>query len=165
MYAKGGTNLTMTLDKVEIKGVEMGVYMEKEGKSLTIRGNSTIEFKENGIGVGVWGKVESVNLNDVTIKGEGVGSMGVYVGVYTKGTGNGTVALEDVRISKVGTGVRVEGRETLTITKGSVDFTGNNGVGVYLGSLVTKASLKGTTITGQNKGTGVYAVGGRGMGS
>ncbi|AQX30161.1 hypothetical protein BscR1v2_002060 [Bartonella schoenbuchensis R1] len=141
----------------------MGVYMEKEGKSLTIRGNSTIEFKENGIGVGVWGEVKSVSLTQTVITGGGVGSMGVYVGVYTKGTGNGTVALEDVRISKVGTGVRVEGRETLTITKGSVDFTGNNGVGVYLGSLVTNASLKGMRIrgNGKGKGTGCMRRGGR----
>ncbi|ENN91326.1 hypothetical protein m07a_01970 [Bartonella schoenbuchensis m07a] len=54
IYAMGAGNgtLTMTLEKVDIKGVEMGVYMEKEGKSLTISGNSTIEFKENGKGHG-----------------------------------------------------------------------------------------------------------------
>ncbi|ENN92676.1 right-handed parallel beta-helix repeat-containing protein [Bartonella schoenbuchensis] len=96
VYAVGAESLEMTLEKVEIKGVEMGVMMEKGGKSLTIRRNSTIEFKGDGVGVGVLGEVKSVNLTRTTITGQGgIGSMGVYA----MGTGNGalTVALTDVK--------------------------------------------------------------------
>ncbi|AQX31205.1 right-handed parallel beta-helix repeat-containing protein [Bartonella schoenbuchensis] len=76
VYAKGGTNLTMTLDKVEIKGVEMGVYMEKEGKSLTISGSSTISFMGD-YGVYMGNGVTSAELNDVTITGKNKG-MGIH---------------------------------------------------------------------------------------
>ncbi|AQX31204.1 right-handed parallel beta-helix repeat-containing protein [Bartonella schoenbuchensis] len=155
IHAMGGTNLTMTLDKVEIKGVEMGVYMEKEGKSLTIRGNSTIEFVGDGVGVGVWGEVKSVSLTQTVITGGGVGSMGVYA----MGGGTLEMTLDDVRISKVAMGVVMGRGKSLMISRNStIDFKGD--YGVYMGNGVTSASLMGTTITGDGKGTGVYAVGG-----
>ncbi|ENN91337.1 hypothetical protein m07a_02090 [Bartonella schoenbuchensis m07a] len=163
IHAAGTKEMMMTLEKVEIKGVEMGVYMEKGGKSLTISGNSRIEFKGDGVGVGVLGEVKSVNLTRTTITGQGgIGSMGVYVGVYAMGAGNGalTVALTDVTISKVQTGVRVEGRGTLTMTgKSTIDFKGD-GWGVYVGNSVTRAELASVMITGEDKGKGVYAMGG-----
>ncbi|MGL2349640.1 hypothetical protein ACOWKN_06080, partial [Helicobacter pylori] len=125
MVSKG--TLTMTKGSITGKGSGYGVYamVGKEGKSLTIRGNSTIDFKGDGVGVGVLGEVKSVSLKDVTIKGEEsgyVGSMGVYaMGVGTKEM---TVRLEDVRISKVGMGVVMGQGKSLMIRGGSVDFTG-----------------------------------------
>ncbi|AQX31199.1 Right handed beta helix region [Bartonella schoenbuchensis R1] len=155
VYAKGGTNLTMTLDKVEIKGVEMGVYMEKEGKSLTISGSSTIEFVGDGVGVGVWGEVKSVSLTQTVITGGGVGSMGVYA----MGGGTLEMTLDDVRISKVAMGVVMGRGKSLMISRNStINFMGE--YGVYVGNGVTSAELNDVTITGKNKGMGIHAMGG-----
>ncbi|AQX31200.1 right-handed parallel beta-helix repeat-containing protein [Bartonella schoenbuchensis] len=92
--------------------------------------------------------------------------------------------LEGVTISRVGTGVRVMGGKSLTITGGSIKevqtgivmmkgeslmISGSSTIsfmgdyGVYMGSLVTNASLKGMRITGRGSGQGVYARGGTGM--
>ncbi|ENN91020.1 hypothetical protein m07a_10250 [Bartonella schoenbuchensis m07a] len=239
VYAVGGTNLEMTLEKVEIKGVEKGVYMEKgesltirensriefkgdgvgvgvgkdvksvnltrtvitgigsgmgtgiyavgagngeltvaltdvtvskvqtgvvmgKGERLTVSGSSRIEFKENGIGVGVWGEVKSVNLMGTRIMGDGKGR---GTGVYVVGGTNMTMTLEGVEVSQVKMGVVVGKGENLTMEKGSIDFMGNDGVGVYLGGGVASASLMDVEIKGQNKGTGVYAMGGAGNGT
>ncbi|ENN90512.1 hypothetical protein [Bartonella schoenbuchensis] len=74
-------------------------------------------------------------------------------GIYAAGD---DVTLNMVNISRVETGVRVE-KGTLIMNQGSVtDFTGT---GVIVGDGVTKADLTRVTITGQNKGTGVYMEG------
>ncbi|WP_210160359.1 right-handed parallel beta-helix repeat-containing protein, partial [Bartonella melophagi] len=138
---------------VRISGVEMGVMMlGKEGKSLTIRGNSTIDFKGDGVGVGVLGGVTRVSLMRTVITGEGSGT-----GVYAMGVGEMAVGLDNVRISNVAKGVSVEGTGRVTIRGGSVDFTGAHGV--YVGKKGTSAELRGTRITGDGSGTGVYAMG------
>ncbi|AQX31197.1 hypothetical protein [Bartonella schoenbuchensis] len=118
------------LDNVRIKGVAMGVMMEKGGKSLTISGSSTIEFVGDGVGVGVWGEVKSAELTQTVITGKGSGT-----GVYAE-------------------------RGTLIIEKGTtIDFK-ESGWGVYVKGGIKNVSLTGTTITGEESGYGVYAVGG-----
>ncbi|ENN91330.1 right-handed parallel beta-helix repeat-containing protein [Bartonella schoenbuchensis] len=131
VYMEGGD---VKLDNVRIKGVAMGVMMEKGGKSLTISGSSTIEFVGDGVGVGVWGEVKSAELTQTVITGKGSGT-----GVYAE-------------------------RGTLIIEKGTtIDFK-ESGWGVYVKGGIKNVSLTGTTITGEESGsTGVYAKGKEGM--
>ncbi|MGL2349706.1 right-handed parallel beta-helix repeat-containing protein, partial [Helicobacter pylori] len=143
----------VTLEGVGISKVKTGVVMVGVGGTLTISGSSTIDFKGDGVGVGVLGGVKRVSLKDVTIKGEESGT-----GVYAMGVGEMAVRLDNVRISKVAKGVSVEGKGSLTVGKGSVEFKGAHGV--YVGKKVTSASLNDVTIKGDGKGKGVYAMGG-----
>ncbi|AQX31201.1 Right handed beta helix region [Bartonella schoenbuchensis R1] len=146
VYAKGGTGMAMRLDKVNISQVEMGVEVEKG--VLIMNQGSVTDF--TGTGVMVGDGVTSASLTGTTITGGGSGS----TGVYARG---GNVTLNMVTISKVGVGVEVE-KGTLIMNQGSVtDFTGT---GVMVGDGVTKADLTRVTITGQNKGTGIHAMGG-----
>ncbi|MGL2349644.1 right-handed parallel beta-helix repeat-containing protein [Helicobacter pylori] len=185
----------MTLGDVGISKVEEGVYAM--GGTLTMNKGTTISFMgAHGYGVYVGKYVTRASLNDVTIKGDGSG-MGVEVW-----GGEGTVRLEEVKISEVKmgvvmmggksltlnkveiskvttgvammgtgnltisggvisqlqTGVSVEGKGSLTIDEGTkIEFT--NGYGVMVGRGM-RASLKGTKITGEGSGYGVYVGGG-----
>ncbi|ENN91331.1 right-handed parallel beta-helix repeat-containing protein [Bartonella schoenbuchensis] len=155
IYAAGGAGngtLTMRLEKVDIKGVEMGVMMEK-GESLTISGNSTIEFV-GSYGVKVGKDVKSADLKETRITGERKG-----YGVHAVGTEKMT--LDRVDIKGVGMGVMMMGGGVLEVMGNStISFVGDYGVGVYVGGDVTSASLMRTVITGKGKGsTGVYAMG------
>ncbi|MGL2349732.1 right-handed parallel beta-helix repeat-containing protein, partial [Helicobacter pylori] len=120
VYAMGGK---VTLDGVEISGVEEGVVMMGSG-TLTVMGGEIKEFAKYGVYVG--DGVTSASLTGTKIVGGGSG-----VGVYATG---GTVRLEGVTVSRVMTGVKVEGKGSLTVGKGSVEFKGAHGV--YVGSEV-----------------------------
>ncbi|MEL6093925.1 hypothetical protein [Bartonella schoenbuchensis] len=139
----------VTLEKVDISQVEMGVQVKGSG-SLTINEGTTIQFK-GSYGVSVGNSV-TANLKGATITGEGGGT-----GVWAKG---GTVMMEKVDISNVGMGVYAEGG-VLKVSGGTrIEFMAG-GTGVYVGKSVT-ANLKGTVIRGSgNNGVGVYTVGGK----
>ncbi|AQX19233.1 right-handed parallel beta-helix repeat-containing protein [Bartonella sp. WD16.2] len=172
IYAEG-KKVTMTLDKVGISGVVMGVNM-LEGEMLEIKGSSTISFKA-GYGVRVGDKVKSARLMGTQITGDGSG-----YGVWAMGK---MMTMDKVNISNVQMGVEVKAGN-LTITGGSIKevqtgiaMLGNgmlkveekteiqfrNGYGVYVGEKVQSATLMGTVITGGKAGYGVYAKGGRVM--
>ncbi|WP_208431903.1 right-handed parallel beta-helix repeat-containing protein [Bartonella bovis] len=78
----------------------------------------------------------------------------VESGVYA--TGAGTLNMDDVRISNVGTGVWVK-QGTLMMTNGSIGFKGNgNGKGLSIEG-TANATITGTTIRGMDgQGTGVW---------
>ncbi|AQX30163.1 Right handed beta helix region [Bartonella schoenbuchensis R1] len=148
VYGMGGTNLTISLEKVEISKVEMGVRM-MGGKSLMIRENSRIEFM-GGYGVMVGGEV-TAELKGTTITGQDKG-----VGVIMESSGK--MMLDKVGISKVKTGVYAE-KGTLIIEKGTtIDFK-ESGWGVYVEKLVKSVNLNDVTIKGEDNGYGVYAGG------
>ncbi|ENN90501.1 hypothetical protein BBbe_10550 [Bartonella bovis 91-4] len=71
-------------------------------------------------------------------------------------TGAGTLNMDDVRISNVGTGVWVK-QGTLMMTNGSIGFKGNgNGKGLSIEG-TANATITGTTIRGMDgQGTGVW---------
>ncbi|OPB30018.1 outer membrane autotransporter barrel domain-containing protein [Bartonella sp. WD12.1] len=176
VYVAGGK---VALTDVMVSKVGIGVQMMGAG-SLTMNGTTEIQFAGN-YGVYVGGEVTRAELTKTVIRGEGNGSeYGVYAGDKVMGevtmttiTGRRshevrgalrgrTVRLEGVQISGVQKGVHVTGGGTLTMNQGSIEFKGN-GYGVYVGKGVTKADLTGTKITGEGKGVGVYAMGGRTM--
>ncbi|WP_210160361.1 hypothetical protein, partial [Bartonella melophagi] len=125
----GTKEMTVALEKVTIGGFKTGVEMVGTGGTLTIEKGTTISFMGNeGVGVIVGGGVTSASLTGTTITGDGSG-----MGVYAMGVGEMTVALDNVRISKVAKGVSVEGTGTLTMNKGTtVEFKGGDGYGVYV---------------------------------
>ncbi|OPB29089.1 hypothetical protein BWD121_000940 [Bartonella sp. WD12.1] len=167
---KAGNDLTISGGM--IKGVQTGIDMSGSG-ALMISGSSTIEFtSDNGYGVYVGKKVTRADLRNVTVTGKGGGQ-----GVYVAHEGKVAMTLADVKIERVGTGVRMMGGNDLTVTKGSItnvqigvvmmgdgaltvsgtteiNFAG--GYGVYVGGEVTKADLTETKIRGKGGGTGVY---------
>ncbi|AQX20267.1 right-handed parallel beta-helix repeat-containing protein [Bartonella sp. WD16.2] len=168
IYAEG-KKVTMTLDKVGISGVVMGVNM-LEGEMLEIKGSSTISFKA-GYGVRVGGSVKSARLMGTQITGDGSG-----YGVWAMGK---MMTMDKVNISNVQMGVEVKAGN-LTITGGSIKevqtgiaMLGNGmlkvednttisftrGYGVYVRGSVKSAELTGTVITGGKAGYGVYAGG------
>ncbi|MEL6089663.1 right-handed parallel beta-helix repeat-containing protein [Bartonella schoenbuchensis] len=152
IYAMGGS-LTVK-DNTRITGVEEGIKMEGKG-TLTVSG-TTIQF-EGGYGVVVGDKVTSATLTDVTITGNKSGG-----GIWVTG-GSGNVTLERVTISEVKAGIYVKASESVTVEKGTtINFMGEDGYGVYVGSSVQNTSLIGVTITGNKSGggTGIYAEGG-----
>ncbi|WP_078690081.1 hypothetical protein [Bartonella schoenbuchensis] len=66
-----------------------------------------------------------------------------------------TMTLDDVKILQVTKGVSMEKGERLMIRENStINFMGE--YGVYVGNGVTSAELNDVTITGKNKGMGVY---------
>ncbi|WP_208541685.1 right-handed parallel beta-helix repeat-containing protein [Bartonella capreoli] len=140
----GGANVTLT--SVNISQVETGIYMEA-GESLTVR-EGTINFM-GAYGVSVGAGVTSASLTGTKIVGRG--KTGVLMG------STGTLTLERVNISGVQTGVEVTGSGKLTMENGEIRFTG--AYGVYVGKSVTEATLADVTISGENKGIGVYAEG------
>ncbi|OPB29072.1 Right handed beta helix region [Bartonella sp. WD12.1] len=139
LTVKGGT----------IKGVQTGIDMSGSG-ALMISGSSTIEFtSDNGYGVYVGKDVTRATLTGTRIMGRGSGT-----GVYVKG-GNVTLALTDVTVSGIETGVEMNGTGALMISGSStIQFTGEYGVKVGKG--VTRADLTETKIRGKGGGTGVY---------
>ncbi|MBA9083545.1 hypothetical protein GGR10_001417, partial [Bartonella chomelii] len=142
----GSGSLTMTGGSITGNG--KGGY-GVTGGNVTLNGG----VKISKVGMGVMAG-ESLTMKDVTITGlGGGGSYGV--------TGGGTVRLDGgVEISGFTTGVKAEGR-TLIMKDGSVtEFTEK---GVDVGSGVESAELTRTVITGQDKGVGVYAVGGENL--
>ncbi|MEL6093421.1 beta strand repeat-containing protein [Bartonella schoenbuchensis] len=155
---KGGTGVMVeegvtrtSLTGVMITGVERGIAMMGSGE-FTVSG-TTIQFTgEDGYGYGVYAgsSVTRTELTGVTITGNG-GSESK--GVWLKG---GEVVMNTVGISGVTTGVLMEKGESLTVSGGSIGFTGTYGIKV--GSSVKSTELTGVTITGN--GVGVYAEGG-----
>ncbi|MEL6093923.1 beta strand repeat-containing protein [Bartonella schoenbuchensis] len=163
---------TMMMNNVTLKDVETGVEVSKgdltvvggtitgvkegikmmEGGRLTVKDRTRIEFTGGGYGVLVGG-MTSARLTGAVITGRGDG-----YGVYVTGGRSLTVTLGGVNISNVGMGVWVGGGESLTINGDStVKFT--KAYGVYVGYKVKSAELTGVTISGENKGIGVYAEG------
>ncbi|MEL6089202.1 beta strand repeat-containing protein [Bartonella schoenbuchensis] len=150
IYAMGGN---LTVIGGEIKEVKTGIKMESKG-TLTVKDRTTINFTgDDGYGVSVGDKVTSATLTDVTIRGNKSGG-----GIWVKG-GSGNVKLERVTISEVKAGIAMMGSGELKVGGNStIQFTGKDGYGVYVGSSVQNTSLIGVTITGS--GTGIYAEGG-----
>ncbi|OPB29082.1 hypothetical protein BWD121_000870 [Bartonella sp. WD12.1] len=181
VYATGGE---VTLTDVTISQVGTGVMMSGGGTLMMTKGEIK-GFTTEGVSVGI--SVTRAELTGTRITGTGASEYGVYVGggdVAVRGGSSDqemhveihamrealrgalrerTVRLEGVQISGVQKGVHVTGGGTLTMNQGSIEFKGN-GYGVYVGKGVTKADLTNVTVTGKdNKGVGVYAMGGRTM--
>ncbi|ENN92679.1 hypothetical protein m07a_01900 [Bartonella schoenbuchensis m07a] len=116
-------------------------------------GGSVTEFTDYGVSVG--SAVKSASLARVTITGQG--GIGSY-GVYAEGKEGMTLKLDDVKISRVQTGVYAE-KGIFKMDGGSV--TKFTGYGVSVGDKVTSASLARVTIEGKGSedSYGVYAVG------
>ncbi|AQX31123.1 right-handed parallel beta-helix repeat-containing protein [Bartonella schoenbuchensis] len=169
VYAVGGN---VTLNMVNILKVQTGVRVEKG--MLIMNQGSVTDF--TGTGVMVGDGVKSASLMGVEITGKDSGDS---YGVYAMGGAGMTISLDGVKVSRVGTGVRVMGGKSLTITGGSIkevqtgvamssgwltvkdgtkiEFMGE--YGVYMGDGVKSASLMGTRITGGGSGYGIHAVG------
>ncbi|OPB30089.1 hypothetical protein BWD121_011350 [Bartonella sp. WD12.1] len=153
VYVAGGK---VTLTDVMVSKVATGVEMNGAG-ALTIEGSSTIQFKGK-YGVYVGGEVTKAELTKTVIRGEGNGS---EYGVYVKSGATASLTLTDVKISKVATGVEMNGTGALTVSGSStIEFTSDNGYGVYVGSSVKSATLTKTKIMGKGGGQGVYVAGG-----
>ncbi|OPB29068.1 hypothetical protein BWD121_000730 [Bartonella sp. WD12.1] len=150
------TSANLTLKDVMVSKVATGVEMNGAG-ALTIEGSSTIQFKGK-YGVYVGGEVTKAELTKTVIRGEGNGS---EYGVYVKSGATASLTLTDVKISKVATGVEMNGTGALTVSGSStIEFTSDNGYGVYVGSSVKSATLTKTKIMGKGGGQGVYVAGG-----
>ncbi|ENN91338.1 hypothetical protein m07a_02100 [Bartonella schoenbuchensis m07a] len=153
VYARGGTDMTMRLDGVEVSQVAMGVYV-KGGKSLTMKRGSVDFTGSYGVGVYV-GNTAMAELTEMKIVGSGKGSTGVYAG-------GGKVLLEKVTFEAVEIGVTMLGKGTLRMEKETrISLASGGGIGVMVGGDVT-AQLSKVTIEGgrKGKGTGVYGMGG-----
>ncbi|ENN91336.1 right-handed parallel beta-helix repeat-containing protein [Bartonella schoenbuchensis] len=142
---------------VTISNVQTGVSMEGTGGTLIMKGDSTISLASGsnyGVGVYVGSGVTSASLARVTIEGRGGGT-----GIYAVGTTGMMMTLDDVKISRVEVGVKVE-KGIFKMDGGSVtEFTEK---GVSVGSGVKSASLARVKIEGKGsgQGTGIYAAGG-----
>ncbi|WP_343358100.1 right-handed parallel beta-helix repeat-containing protein [Bartonella schoenbuchensis] len=140
---------TLTLERVNISGVQTGVEVTGSGK-LTME-NGEIRFT-GAYGVMVEGG--TAELTGVTIEGRGGNGVGMSKGVYV---GKGSLTLTRVDISQVEMGVEMRSG-SLTINEGTtIQFTGSDGYGIYVGGGVTSAELTGVTIMGTGKGDGIYA--------
>ncbi|WP_343358205.1 right-handed parallel beta-helix repeat-containing protein [Bartonella schoenbuchensis] len=114
---------TVTLNSVTMKQLETGV--EVDGGTLKILGESTIAVGAGGKGMEVMGGDVTMTGGSLTIMGKG----NTGTGVVMKG---GTVTLERVDISEVGTGIWMEGK-SLKLDGGSIRGNGGGGSkGVYV---------------------------------
>ncbi|MEL6093924.1 beta strand repeat-containing protein [Bartonella schoenbuchensis] len=176
-----GINVTrggdVTVEGVTISKFATGIDIMGDG-SLTVEGGTTINVGRGGTGVKVGNSVTMTSLTGVTITKSGAGG---EKGVEVKG---GTVVMDRVGISNVGTGVLMEtGVKSASLTdvnvsgvergiamEGSgefmvngtttISFTGN--YGVYAGEKVQSTTLTGVTITGNggSESKGVWVKGG-----
>ncbi|WP_343358098.1 hypothetical protein AAJP84_04310 [Bartonella schoenbuchensis] len=137
----------VTLEGVNISQVEMGIYME--GESLMVEGGSIGFAGTYGVYVGE--KVQSTSLIGVTIEGNGNnGSKGV--GVFAEG--KSLTVKGSTRITGVKAGIMMKGSGELKVEGGTkIEFEAD-GIGMYVGSAVTKAELTGVTIEGKGSGNG-----------
>ncbi|WP_146023835.1 right-handed parallel beta-helix repeat-containing protein, partial [Bartonella bovis] len=138
---------TLGMSEVNISNVSEGVWV-KQGGTLTVNKGSIGFMGEYGIGV--WGEA-TATITGTRIEGEGSGK-----GVYATGKAV-TLKMTDVDISNVEVGVYAS-NGTVDINKGTIEFKGGGdevGYGVMVGSSVKMATIMGTTITGDGKGTGV----------
>ncbi|OPB29088.1 hypothetical protein BWD121_000930 [Bartonella sp. WD12.1] len=135
-------------------GTSKGVSVGRFATRATLTG-TVITGQNKGVGVKVEDKKTSANLtlNGVTISK-------VATGVEMK-AGN-DLTISGGMIKEVQTGIDMSGSGALTISgKTEIQFTSDNGYGVYVGGgVVTKATLTGTRITGRGSGQGVYVNGG-----
>ncbi|ENN90790.1 hypothetical protein BBbe_10320 [Bartonella bovis 91-4] len=137
---------TLEMTNVDVLNVGVGVEAKKGG-TLTIN-KGKIGFKKD-YGIGVWGEA-TATITGTTITGEGKGK-----GVYATGMGTLTLKMTGVNISNVAMGVEAT-NGTLTMTRGSIEFkNGRDNYGIGVGKSVTLATITGTKITGEGKGTGV----------
>ncbi|AQX20149.1 right-handed parallel beta-helix repeat-containing protein [Bartonella sp. WD16.2] len=159
----------MTMDKVNISNVQMGVEVKAGNLTITggsikevqtgiaMLGNGMLKVEEkteiqfrNGYGVYVGEKVQSATLMGTVITGGKAG-----YGVYVSG---GTVMVSGGSIKEVQTGIVMMGKGTLEVKDNTtINFT--RGYGVYVRGSVKSAELTGTVITGGKAGYGVYAGG------
>ncbi|OPB29085.1 hypothetical protein BWD121_000900 [Bartonella sp. WD12.1] len=147
VYATGGE---VTLTDVTISQVATGVSMMGGGTLMMTKGEIK-EFTTEGVNVGI--SVISAELKGTVITGKGSGT-----GVKVSG-GKVGMTLADVTVSGVQTGVEMNGTGALMISGSStIEFTSDNGYGVYVGSSVTRAELTKTVIRGEGNGSeyGVY---------
>ncbi|MEL6089203.1 right-handed parallel beta-helix repeat-containing protein [Bartonella schoenbuchensis] len=173
IYAMGGN---LTVSGGEIKGGRMGIMMEGNG-ALTVSG-TTIQFEgDDGYGVSVGSSVKKAELTKVEIRGSGMGiyAMGgnltVKEGTTITGVEEGIKMMGGVKNASL-TGVTIKGAVRGIVMEGSgeftvkdrttINFTGEDGYGVKIGTLVSKASLTDVTITGSGSGGGVWVEGGNG---
>ncbi|MEL6093430.1 beta strand repeat-containing protein [Bartonella schoenbuchensis] len=157
IYAEGGE--VTVKGTTTITGVEEGIAMT-EGKSLTVKDNTRIEFMgEYGYGVYVGGSVKKATLTGVTIEGKGSGNGNEKgTGVWVEG---GNLTVSGGSITGVKAGIFAVGGGRLTVKDSTrIGFTGAYGYGVYVGKRVTRTELMGVTIAGNKSGTGIYAMGG-----
>ncbi|OPB29077.1 hypothetical protein BWD121_000820 [Bartonella sp. WD12.1] len=176
VYATGGE---VTLTDVEISKVGTGVMMSGGGTLMMTKGEIK-GFTTAGVSVGI--SVTRADLTGTIITGKGSGT-----GVKVEDRATASLTLTDVMVSEVATGVEMNGTGALTVKGGTIkgvqtgidmsgsgalmisgsstiQFTSDNGYGVKVGGEVTKADLTNVTVTGKdNKGVGVYAMGGRTM--
>ncbi|MEL6093431.1 right-handed parallel beta-helix repeat-containing protein [Bartonella schoenbuchensis] len=131
IYAEGGV---LMVSGGSIKGVERGITMMGYGV-LIMKDNTTIEFKEDGIGVYV-GKSVTANLKGTVIRGSGNNGVGVYT------VGGKVLTMTKVDISNVGTGVYAMGG-TLIMKDGEIGFMRAYGVAIEGGA----AALMGVNMT------------------
>ncbi|WP_158244993.1 hypothetical protein, partial [Bartonella bovis] len=152
---KDGTG-TMTLTKVDISGVKVGIQVTSGNLTVNM---GEIKDVQTGIDMSGSGKLVVNNGARITVK-NGVGNYGVKVGREV------TANLTDVRIEGMGSGkgVIMESSQTLTINggeiknvekavlmkEGTVTMTGVQISGVKMGVEAIKGTLEikdGTTIT------------------
>ncbi|MEL6093433.1 right-handed parallel beta-helix repeat-containing protein [Bartonella schoenbuchensis] len=151
IYAEGGE--VTVKGTTTITGVEEGIAMT-EGKSLTVKDNTRIEFTGN-YGVYVGKRVRSTSLMGVTIEGKGSGGYGVYV------TG-GNLTVIGGEIKEVEDGIMMMGNGVLKVRDNTrIWFTKD--YGVVVGESVASTTLTNVQIEGKGSGgngTGIYAMGG-----
>ncbi|MEL6089187.1 beta strand repeat-containing protein [Bartonella schoenbuchensis] len=154
IYAEGG--VMMVKGMTTITGVKEGIKMMGYGV-LMVKDNTRINFTGD-YGVYAGKRVKNTTLTNVTIEGSGNnGSKGV--GVWVEG---GSLTVSGGSIKGVKAGIAMMGTGgTLTLEKGTrIQFMGEYGYGVYVGTSVKKAELTKVTIEGSGEnGYGVYTVG------
>ncbi|MEL6089196.1 beta strand repeat-containing protein [Bartonella schoenbuchensis] len=146
VWVKGGM---VTMNTVNVSNVGTGVYAG--GGALTVSGGS-IGFTGT-YGVMVEKGVTSATLTGVMITGNKSGT-----GIYAEG---GSLTVSGGEIKGVKMGIKMEGNGTLTVKdRTTINFTGDDGYGVYVGTSVKKAELTKVEIKGSGEnGYGVYTVG------
>ncbi|WP_152023201.1 beta strand repeat-containing protein [Bartonella bovis] len=139
------SNGNLTVSGGTMTGVQTGIDMSGSGK-LVVNSGARIEFTgEHGVKVGSEVTMATITGTEITGGGQGTG-------VWMEGK---TLKMEKVTISNVAMGVEAT-NGTLTMTRGSIEFkNGRDNYGIGVGKSVTLATITGTKITGEGKGTGV----------
>ncbi|WP_343358102.1 right-handed parallel beta-helix repeat-containing protein [Bartonella schoenbuchensis] len=143
MYVKGGTVVMSGETTINVTGVGTGMEVGGSGGSIGFAGT---------YGVMVGSSVKKATLTNVEIVGRGDNGVGVWV------KGGDLTVKGNTRITGVKVGIMMMGSGELKVEGGTkIEFVAD-GIGMYVGSAVTRATLTNVTIVGRGENGNGYGV-------
>ncbi|WP_343358090.1 NosD domain-containing protein [Bartonella schoenbuchensis] len=149
----GGTVELMGTGLSVSKGT--GIKIKGATGMATVRGGATITVKQGGTGMEMDMSGGTANVMELNINGSGGNGTGVLI------NGRGTVTLTKVTMKDVAMGARVTGGNATVMMMGGSITVGGDGTGLDVSGMNATVTMMSGTITVGRDGTGMSVSGGK----